>query len=91
MFLKPLLPAPLLLMVLGSENHKQQVLAPLLEDGHRYFTHDALEDYSLRVKEQINGDDTLVYDAGSRQYTGWLDASSEKSLFFCEISGLSGC
>lgn len=80
-----LLSAPLLLQVVFGSS--QQPLT-LLDDDHWYFARGGLEGYSLRIKEhtQAGAEGALLCDAGSKQYTGWLDVSEERSLFFCKES-----
>lgn len=62
---------------LGTEGPQKPLGVVVGGEGSRQSSLDSL--YSVRIKEQ---DDSLC-DAGSRQYTGWVDVHG-KHLFFCE-------
>lgn len=66
------------LSVLG---HQSALVGIDQNSSFKTFIHDDFPSHSIRIKEQ---DDTLC-DAGSKQYTGWLDFNG-KHLFFCRYS-----
>lgn len=45
------------------------------------FQHPGFPSHSIRIQEQNND----VCDAGSKQYTGWLDFNG-KHIFFCKCN-----
>ena len=47
-------------------------------DSFRTFLHHEFPSHSIRIKEQNDN----ICDAGSKQYTGWLDFDG-KHMFFC--------
>lgn len=48
-------------------------------DSFQTYRHDEFPSHSIRIKEQNDN----ICDAGSKQYTGWLDFDG-KHMFFCK-------
>ena len=73
--------------LVAGGRHQTPLVAPLVDIGEsigeisptRAFEHPDFPLHSTRIKEQ--NDD--VCDAGSKQYTGWLDFNG-KHIFFCK-------
>lgn len=58
---------------------RQQIIG-LKEANYSIYSDPGYPDHSIRIRQQ---GDTLC-DAGSKQYTGWLDTAN-KHFFFCKM------
>ena len=66
------------LLATASPTFNQQVLGDV-STGFKTFSLPEHPDYSIRIREQSDE----LCNAGSKQYTGWLDTGG-KHLFFCK-------
>lgn len=69
--------ASLFAVGLSALSNGQSVL-DIEHESFRTFQHHEIPSHSIRIKEQNNN----ICNAGSKQYTGWLDFDG-KHMFFC--------
>lgn len=67
----------LLSLALATPFQSQKVLS---QSDYQSFSLPGHPDHAVRIKQQTDD----ICDAGSKQYTGWLDTGG-KHLFFCKL------